>query len=183
MDKRLLYCMLFFLGMHTSYAQKGDNQVRILAEVGFPMHDEFRMGGGAYVKFLYGVGRSGQVSLTTGASKFRASATLIGRNGERTHIRTVPVLLGYKINIKNIYIEPAIGYGELGGRDNIGGDWARHSIGASYLSLGAGYELEPWTLGIRYQVARGTRSVLGRTWDRNGFEFVGLQVAYTLWHK
>lgn len=183
LKKGLLLWVLGWGILGAASGQKGDNQVRVLAEAGFPAHREFNAGVGGYVKFLYGVGRSGQVSLTTGLSKFRASSTLIGGNGERTTLRTIPVLAGYKVNIRNFYIEPAVGYGELGGRDYIGGDWARQSVGAFYMSLGAGYDYKRWTAGVRYQAARGAEDVAAGDWHRRFFEFAGVHVGYTLWQK
>lgn len=183
MDKRLWLFLLFLVLAGATSAQKAANQFRILGEGGFPVHEEFQSGWGAYLKFLYGVGRNGQATLTTGFSKFRASATLIGWNGERSHLRTIPFLVGYKHTIKGFYVEPQAGYGELGGRDYIGGDWARQSVGAFYTSLGAGYEYQRWDVGVRYQGAKGAEGVSAGSWHRRFFEFVGVHIGYTLWQR
>lgn len=164
--------------------QKGDNQFRLLAEAGIPTGeyptapgaDKYRTGPGVYAKALYGVGRSGQLSLTAGFARFE-NATF------RPHpVKTIPVLLGYKINIRSFYVEPQVGFGALNSHafDGIERRWIRSSVGAAYYSLGAGYEYERIDFGIRFQNAHAVNN-MPASWNSRYFQTVGIHIGYALW--
>lgn len=176
MNKLIQLLLLFLWYGYTTHAQKGDNQVRVLAEVSVGQ-DAVQPGFGGYVKFLYGVGSSAQLTLTTGVKKSNEVARV------KNTIRVVPVLVGYKYNLKKFYAEPQLGFGELGGRQDIGGDWARHSKGALFLALGAGYNTNHIDLGIRYQKGNVVNRQGLPESVYNRFHYVGLYVGYILWRK
>lgn len=164
-------------------AQKGANEVKVLAEVGLPPKD-YNPGLGGQVKFLYGVGKGGQVGLTTGFTTFHFKTTPVGSAQKKTNsITTIPVLLGYRQHIGGFYLEPQAGYGALNGRIDIGGDWARPSVGAFYWSAGAGYAHKRLEVGVRYQSAHGAEGSDAGTWHDKTFHFVGVHVGIALWQK
>lgn len=159
-------------------AQKGNNQLRLMAEAGFP-EKHARTGPGVYMKGLYGVGRSGQLSLTAGSSTFEFEYSPM------LPVWATPVLVGYRFNTRNFYLEPQAGYGQLRGHhyveDSNWGDWYRYSAGAVYFSLGGGYEYKRWEAGIRLQSGHATEDVPAASWPGKSFRFAGVHVGYALW--
>ena len=176
MNKTGALLPFLLLGVYTTCAQQGNNQIRILAEVSVG-EDAVQAGYGGYIKFLYGVGSSAQVTLTAGVKKSNEVARY------KNTIRAVPVLLGYKQNLRRFYAEPQAGFGELGGRHDIGGDWARPSRGALFWALGAGYNFNRLDLGLRYQAADAVhkQGPAGSVYNR--FDYFGLYAGYVLWRK
>ena len=176
MNKILLLFGLFLFSVCAVRAQKGDNQLRVLGELSLP-EGAVGVGFGGYMKFLYGVGASGQLTLTAGAKK----------SNEVTHykntIRAIPVLVGYKINMLRFYVEPQVGYGELGGKAQMDGDWAQYSEGAFFWAAGVGYNHRRLDLGLRYQDAHAVRMQSKLHPIYNRFEYIGLYAGYTLWRK
>lgn len=163
-------------------AQKGANAVKVSAEAGFPLKD-FNPGAGGQVAFLYGIGRWGQIGLTTGFTTFTSNKTLVGGDFDPTRLTTIPVLLGYRHHFKGFYLEPQAGYGALNGRIDIGGDWARPSVGAFYWSAGAGYAHKSLDVGMRFQSAHGTEGRDAGTWHDKTFQFIGLHAGFALWRS
>lgn len=188
MCKHLLIKKVFLLLIWTAGfvsfagAQKGANAVKVLAEVGFPLQD-FNPGAGGQVKFLYGVGRAGQLGLTAGFTKFTDREPVVGGDFEPTRLTTIPVMVGYRHHIGGFYLEPQVGYGALNGRIDIGGDWSRPSVGAFYWSAGAGYELGRLDIGVRYQSAYGAEGPSAGTWHDKDFHFIGVHAGFTLWQR
>lgn len=173
MKKRLHLLACIIMVATAATAQKGNNQLTVMAEAGIP--NEGRMGYGLFIKGAYGVGEKAQLTLQTGFSRF----TSAGAPGhQETTIRIIPFLAGYKYNIKNFYIEPQAGYGEVGGRIDIGGDYARPSNGAFIWAIGGGYSWPRIDLGIRYQSAHGTVGIGSD--HKNQFGFTGLHIGYNL---
>jgi hypothetical protein len=174
---RHFYLTLFItLISACSLAQKGNNALSIMVEGGYA-GDQYDPGYGAYVKGLYGVGEHGQLSLMAGISKFRLNNTP-GQLMSTT--RLVPFLAGYKQHFYNFYIEPQIGYGELGGKQDIGGDYARPSVGAFFWAIGAGVDVKRFELGLRYQGAQATGGSSAGLWNDKIIQFVGLHAGYTI---
>ena len=120
----------------TIHAQKGRNQLNIIGETSIPVFQNDH-GWGISAKGMYGVGRSAQITLTAGFTVLKTKNTV---EHSKTNTRMIPVLLGYKYNYRKFFIEPQAGYGELGGKIESGGDYARPSVGAFYWALGAGYD-------------------------------------------
>src|SRR5215216_6431513 len=145
------FFLISFLSFYfTSIGQKGTNQLKIIGELVLPAND-YKVGGGGFIKGTYGVGKSAQLSLMAGVLKFASKDKVI----IESTVRLVPVLVGYKYNISRFYIEPQIGYGEIGGRIKINGDYARPSAGAFYWAVGGGYDYKRIDAGLRYQTAHG----------------------------
>jgi hypothetical protein len=159
-----------------SLAQKGNNALSLVAEGGYA-GDQYDPGYGAFVKGLYGVGEYGQLTLMAGMSRFRAKSTA-GEFSSTT--RLVPVLAGYKQHFYNFYIEPQIGYGELGGKQDIGGDYARPSVGAFFWAIGVGIDIKRFDFGLRYQGAQATGGSSAGLWNDKIIQFVGLHAGYTI---
>lgn len=176
MNKILLLSGLLLFSVCVVRAQKGENQLRGLAEVSLP-EGAVGFGFGGYIKFLYGVGSAGQLTLTTGAKKSSEE----GRY--KNTIRTIPVLLGYKLNVNRLYAEPQAGFGELGGKAQMDGDWAQYSKGAFFWAVGVGYNHKRLDLGLRYQDAHAVRMQTNLHPIYNRFEYIGLYAGYTLWRK
>jgi hypothetical protein len=181
MKKQLLLLLLVVLASAVQ-AQKGSNAIKILGEAGIPQKD-FNPGAGAQVKFLYGVCQSGQIGLTAGFTRFTAKETSVGGDFDPTRLTTIPVMLGYRHHVGRFYLEPQAGYGALNGRIDIGGDWARPSVGAFYWSVGAGFVHRRLEVGVRYLSAHGAEGMDAGTWHNKNFHFVGVHAGYTLWQK
>jgi hypothetical protein len=181
--KKAMLLVLLVTGVAAGVqAQKGANAIKVLGEIGIPQK-AFNPGVGAQVKFLYGVGRSGQIGLTAGFTRFTAKETLTGGDFDPTRLTTIPVLLGYRHHFGGFYLEPGAGYGALNERIDIGGDWARPSAGAFYWSAGAGYAHRRLDVGMRYQSAHVAEGIDAGTWHEKTFHFIGVHAGVALWQK
>lgn len=175
--KKVATCLLLaFLINGAAHAQKGRNEVKLLAEGSTTLFDP-HLGWGGFVKGYYGLGRSGQLTLTTGLIKFK-SEIATGKSNTRTHL--IPVLLGYKQHIGLFYIEPQAGLGEMGGRVDWGGDYSRPSATTVYASLGAGVDIKKFEIGVRYQYAKGIDAATAGIWSNRKFELAALHVGYKI---
>jgi hypothetical protein len=149
----LLAAILFYT---SSFAQKGNNQIGAGADLSIPVGDfgsYFKTGVGAYVKAMLGVGKSGQVTFTTGYSSFKES-------GDWTDFITtqtvVPLLIGYRANLNGFFVEPQIGYGIYGEKYNTAdnGFSTAGSTGALTWAAGVGYVFnKKIEVSARYQSA------------------------------
>ncbi|MEI6946831.1 hypothetical protein V9K67_06470 [Paraflavisolibacter sp. H34] len=174
MKKLLSFCMGMLLAVPALYAQKGNNQLKLLAETGLPGRQD-KIGWGVQVKGAYGAGRAAQLTLMTGLSRFSS------REGHvQTVTRLVPVLVGYKKNVGRVYVEPQAGYGELGGKVDLGGDFARPSVGAFFWAVGGGYDHGRLDVGVRYQSAHEAEGAAAGIWRNKAFHFTGLHIGYNL---
>lgn len=117
--KRLFLITLFCALLINLRAQKGNNVVSVNAETAIPIFQS-NLGFGFSLKGLYGIGKSGQLTISGGVSKFNSKSTV---GTAKIATRLTPILLGYKHNIRKFFIEPKIGLGELGGKFPIGGDY------------------------------------------------------------
>lgn len=136
MSKYIFATILLLLLSLAIQAQKGRNQLSIIGEAAIPGFQNDH-GWGISAKGMYGLGRSAQLSLTAGFIGLKSKNTI---EQTKTRTRLIPVLMGYKYNYGKIFIEPQVGYGELGGKVEMNGDDARPSVGALYWALGAGYD-------------------------------------------
>lgn len=177
----LVLALISFLTVisKSTFAQKGNNQLSLIGEASFA--EDNNMGFGGFLKGAYGVKNNAQVTLQIGVTKFKSSVSYFDSNGnelDKTTTRLIPVLVGYKRYLKQFYIEPQLGFGELGGREDIGGDWARPSVGAFFWAAGAGFQFNKMDLGLRYQNAHATGGKDAGTWGDKQFSFVGVHVGY-----
>ena len=122
-----------------SFAQKGNNQLGGGGDLSIPTGDfanEFKTGFGFYLKGLLGVGKSGQITLTSGFSAFKES----GEWDDFTTTQTiVPLLIGYRANFNQFFVEPQMGYAMFGNKYVSNDGFSTESIGAFTWAAGAGY--------------------------------------------
>jgi hypothetical protein len=168
--------MIIFLG---AKAQKGNNGLSINGEAIIPVFQNDR-GPGFFIKGLYGIGRSAQLTVSTGVSRFSNKNTI--EQGEVT-TRLIPFLVGYKQNIHHFFIEPQIGLGELGGRIKIEGDYARPSVAAIFGAVTTGYELKQISVGMRFQTAHGIEGNSAGLWRDKNFHYTSVFIGYTIFSK
>lgn len=154
-----------------SYGQKGENRIGVGADLGIPTSDfssYFKTGIGIYAKGLFGVGKSGQVTLTSGFSSFK-------NVGEATDFSAslgmVPLLIGYRANFNGFFIEPQMGYSILNFKatsDEAG--FFTQSTGAFTWAAGAGYVFnKQFEVSARYQ---------GTSKNGTSISFFGLRLGY-----
>lgn len=164
----LVIAAVFALG--AAKAQTGKNQLGIGFEVGLPtgnFKDGVKTGFGGSLKYMYGVGTAGQVTLTSGYTIFNGKDV---PSGYTAHESIIPILLGYRHNFSGFYVEPQVGYGIYGSKVKGGGIDESSSDGAFTWAIGAGYAMaEGLDLGARYQSASKNGSTIS---------LIGLHVAY-----
>ena len=183
--KRIAAVFFMLIAVHgMAVAQKGANEVKLIAEAAFSIpvangwSDDFVTGLGMYGKGYYGIGRAAQLTLMVGLSKFRNNTSF---QNSKTNTHMIPVLLGYKQHIRQFYIEPQAGLGELGGKIFWGtGDYSRPSVTTVFGGLGVGIDVKRLELGLRYQYAKGIDSPEAGIWSRRSFEFLGLHAGYRI---
>ena len=180
--KKVTAILLLVIAAHGfALAQKGQNGISVVAEGALSIPDT-DLGLGGYVKGYYGVGKSGQVTAMTGISKFVHNPS----EGEvKTTTRLIPVLIGYKqhfrfFHINKLYIEPQAGFGELGGKVDFGGDYARPSGAAFFGAIGAGMDIKRFEIGVRYQFSREIGSPESNLWYNRKFQLAGIHVGYRI---
>ena len=163
------------------FAQRKSNQFGIIAEAAFPKNGN--MGFGGFIKGAYGISKSGQVTLQAGVSGFKIEPRLVFENtifigSQKTQVRLIPVLVGYKHYFNHFYIEPQTGYGELGGKIDEGVDWIRPSVGAFYWAAGAGFQFKKVDFGVRYQSTHVAREFNAGIWGNEPVSLVGVHFSY-----
>src|SRR5688500_14217006 len=96
-----------------SYAQQGNNQISPAVEVAIPTGDageSSQLGLGLTVKGLYGIGKAGQLTFTTGylvASAKKEFKDILG--ADKVNSTMIPLLAGYRHNFNGFYAETQIG--------------------------------------------------------------------------
>lgn len=170
---------LFFININNINAQKGNNQVSIGAESGFPFYQNDQ-GFGGFIKGLYGIGKSAQLTFSGGVSIFYSKNSI---ELPKTTTRLISFMLGYKQNINKFYVEPQAGFGELGGKISTDGDFARPSIGALFFAFGAGYTFQRFFAGLRFESAHGVEGNAAGYWHNKNFHYTGIYIGYNLLQK
>lgn len=174
----------FFLSKSNPlFAQQKGNQIGIIAEGALPQNGNTGFGG--FIKGAYDISKRGQITLQAGVSKFKIEPRLVFENtlftrSEKTQVRLIPALVGYKHHFNHFYIEPQAGYGELGGKIDQGGDWIRTSVGAFFWAAGAGFQINKIDIGARYQSAHVTSSYNRGIWGNKPVSLVGIHFGYFL---
>jgi len=177
--KHLIFSLLFVLGVCSGKAQKGSNQVTLIAESTVPIYQNDQ-GLGSFIKGSYGIGKSAQLTFTAGYSKFHSKNSV---EIQKTTTRLIPFLVGYKQNINKFYVEPQIGFGELGGKISDHGDFANPSVGALFWALGAGYNIKQFVIGVRFQSAHAVEGSAAGLWHNLNFHYTAVHVGYTILQK
>lgn len=179
MYKHIFFITIFCILLINLQAQKGNDVVRINAEATIPIFQN-DFGFGFSLKGLYGIGKSGQLTLSCGVSKFNAKSTV---ETAKIATRLIPILFGYNHNIGNIFVEPKIGLGELYKKLTISGGYSRSSVAAVFGGLSAGYADKSINLGISFVTAKGMGNASGSIWCNNCFHYTSVFVGYDLFSK
>lgn len=172
--KRILLAMSVSLMSLAGFAQTGNNQIGAAAELGFPTGDGAdgsKMGFGATVKGLYGIGTAGQITFTTGFMSFAAKDEIVDLLGaDKIKSSIIPLLAGYRHNFKGFYAEPQIGYAIHGAKIKGGEFDGSDSEGAFTWAANVGYVFSNnIEVGARYQSSHK---------DGTSSAFFGLRVGY-----
>lgn len=157
MKKFLTIAAFSFLALST-YAQKGSDYIGLAGDLAIgsgEFGDGLGAGFGVSARGLLGVGKSGQVTLTTGFNGFSARAQLFDID-VKTKFTIIPILLGYRHNIKGFYFEPRLGVGIYGAKVDgtlDGEDISEKDNQAAFTwAIGAGYATtKGLEIGLRYQ--------------------------------
>ena len=132
-----------------SFGQKGKSFIGAGADLSLPagdFGDLFKTGTGFYVKGMFGVGIAGQVTLTSGFSKFKEAGDWEDFVATES---AVPLLIGYRHNFNGFFVEPQLGYGIYNYKENTG--WT-DTDGAFTWAAGIGYVFNnKIEVGARYQ--------------------------------
>lgn len=155
MRKQFLTIAIVFTFLSAN-AQKGLNTWGVGADAAFPVGDFNNLssfGFGGYLKGLYGVGASGQLTFTYSYTSFKVKEDLQNMLGvDKLNVRIMPFMFGYRQNFKGIYLEPQVGYGIYSARARLGGVSGSDSDGAFAWTVGGGASMgKGLDLGISYQ--------------------------------
>lgn len=108
----VLVATILFSGY--SFAQKGSNFIGVGGDISMPngeFGEDFNTAFGLYGKGMLGVGKTGQVTFTTGYSLFKGKGDF---DGFTMNVSIIPLLFGYRFNMNGFFIEPQGGYGIYG---------------------------------------------------------------------
>lgn len=171
--KRIFLAMGISLISAIGFAQSGNNQIGVAAELGFPTGDQAdgtKLGIGGTVKGLYGIGTAGQITFTTGYQIFSAKEEIKDLlEADKVSSSVIPLLAGYRHNFGGFYVEPQVGYGIYGSKIKGGMFDGSDSEGAFTWAAGVGYVFNNIELGARYQSAHK---------DGSSQAFFGIRVGY-----
>jgi hypothetical protein len=136
MKRNLLLLVLLLMNAIKINAQQGTNALSMEPNAGIGWNGGV-IGGGVFLKGQLGLGGRSSVTLSAGYLSFGQENKIAGKNDQ---VRLVPVMAGYKYNIDAFYMEPKVGIGEIGGRYDIDGDYARPSELGLFYGFGAGWD-------------------------------------------
>jgi hypothetical protein len=144
--KKAIANSILILVYFCSFAQKRETAVGIAFNTGIPVGDFgdiAKTGFGGSVKGLIGVGKTGQITVTTGYFSYKGKIT------DNT-FTIIPVLAGYRQYIGSFYFEPQFGYGDYGYRLSYAGMSSTTYSGAATLDAEVGYIFKNFDTGIGY---------------------------------
>ncbi|MGH2564089.1 MAG: outer membrane beta-barrel protein [Ginsengibacter sp.] len=179
MNRKFFFHFILLLCVCNAEAQKGNNQVTVIAEGTVPVYQNDQ-GFGGFIKGLYGIGKSAHLTFTAGVSEFTSKKNV---ELSKTTTRLIPFMAGYKQNLNKFFVEPQIGFGELGGKIFSDGDYARPSIGALFWAFGAGYNFNRIVIGVRFESVHGVEGSSSGLWHNQNFHYTGIQVGYNIFQK
>src|SRR5699024_5401748 len=171
MRKTIILSVALLFACFSAFAQKGNNQISIGLDGGFPMGDfgkSSNLGIGGTVKGMYGIGTAGQVELTLGYISFgmkESSSTASASTG------IIPIMVGYRHHFNGLYVEPQLGLSMLKTKVDVMGHTASSSTSAFGWALGAGYLFNDFDVSLRYQSASKNGNSLGFLGLRLGYNF------------
>lgn len=156
-----------------SFAQSGNNQISVGADLAIPtgdLKDLSKIGFGGTVKGLYGIGTAGQITLTSGFISFAVKSEYEELlDADKITSTMIPILAGYRHNFNGFYAEPQIGYGIYAAKIKGGMFDSSDSEGAFTWAVGAGYVVNNIDFSARYQSASK---------DGSTQSFFGIRVGY-----
>jgi hypothetical protein len=179
MKKQILIYILSVLCVYIVNGQKGNNQVTLLIENTVPIYQNDQ-GFGGFIKGLYGIGKSAQLTFAAGLSGLHSKNPV---ETQKITTRLIPFLVGYKQNIKRFFLEPQIGFGELSGKISEHGDFAKPSVGALFWALGAGYTIKRFLVGLRFESAHAVESTSAGLWHNQNFHYTSINIGYNIFQK
>lgn len=155
MKKIVLVILGIGLFSIVGFSQKGNNKISLAGDIAIPSGDfkDFSsVGFGGTVKALYGIGKAGQVTLTSGYVTFTAKDVFKDLlEADKISKSIIPILAGYRHNFNGFYVEPQVGYGIYTGKIKGGELDGNESEGAFTWAAGAGYVFRNIELGALYQ--------------------------------
>jgi len=169
----VIVALLFIVAISVN-AQKGNNQIGIAAQMGLPtghFESNFKTGYGGSLKGLWGIGKTGQLTFTTGYTSFKSKGDLYHNFGASS---IIPFLAGYRLQKNNFYVEPQVGYGLYILKIKVFGQKMSESDGAFTYAIGIGYAKNGFDLGVRYQ---------GANKGSNDITIVGIRLGYNISFK
>lgn len=164
-----------------SFAQKGSKSLHITTDGIIPSAQE-SVGFGLSLKGLYGISEYGELTVSVGATKFKMKNL---DEACETKVRFIPFLVGYRLKIQKLYIEPKVGIGELGGRILLlcGSDYSRPSVTAAFGGIEASFNLKRFSVGFNFLATRGILNSSAGTWYNKDFHYTSISVNYILLKK
>lgn len=174
MKKSILILISLLFIITICKAQKGNTQLSIAGEIGFPIghyDNDFNTGYGGSVKGLFGIGKSGQAIFTTGYSYYKAKGNLT-TFFHNAYSSIIPFLAGYRFNKSGFYAEPQLGFGLY--RLQIGDYYNgknSETDGAFTYAFGIGFVSHGIDAGVRYQGAKS---------GSDDITIIGIHVGYTI---
>lgn len=175
--RRSIFILMIVLLSQVSKAQDIKNQFQLIGEAAIPVNQSnYSMGWGLQFKWLHRLG-PGELTVDAGFTSFR-----FGDFGsdKPSKLSLIPFLAGYRFSMKKFFVEPQLGYGAMNGKEDLGGDFARPSVGAFFYGVNAGYQLNRFDVGIRYLGASGAEGSDAGPWHDKQFSYGGFFAAFNL---
>jgi len=173
MRKMYMVLLATILISVSSFGQKGKNYLGVGGDLSLPTSDfgnYFKTGTGGYVKGMFGVGKAGQVTLTTGYSGFKGAGDFEGVTSTQG---VVPMLIGYRHNFNSFFVEPQIGYGIYPYKENSQENGFISETGSAFTwAAGIGYVFNnKIEVSARYQTGGSEGVNVGMFGLRLGYNF------------
>jgi hypothetical protein len=154
--KALFMLLLFFTTVASNelFAQKGNNQLAIGAELGPVLTDRYhgyKFQVGLPVKVYYGVGNHGQLMLRTGVHHLWVPPADLFEPTKSVTANLVPVALGYRRNFRRWYAEGSAGTVWERSRSERDSSWGAISTSSQFqlhYGIEAGLRLEKFDFGV-----------------------------------
>lgn len=175
MKKIMIIGAFLFAFTQSAFAQDGDFHLNPSATVGIPIGDfseVYGIGAGIGVKALYSLNPDGELTFSTGYTRFGLKDSYAA--GLKGSLGIIPLLAGYRYHLEKIYLEPQLGLsinssslkGSIMGMGSFGGSASSTSLG---YAATVGYLLGDIDLSLRYQ---------GFALSGDGLGFIGARVGY-----
>ena len=140
MRKTYMVLLATILISASSFCQMGKSFIGVGADLSLPTGDfgnYMKTGTGGYVKGIFGVGTTGQVTLTTGYSSFKGAGD---DEDFKSTESAIPLLIGYRHNFNRFFVEPQLGYGIYTYKENsFENGYYTETDGAFTWAAGVGY--------------------------------------------